>query len=141
MSCHPSQPAESRSVLHSILLAEDDAEMRALLSQALREKGYVVTECNDGAQLLLHLSPLLDAGGNVAYDLVISDIRMPALTGLEIVEGLTGHVNCPPMILITAFGDQVTHESATRCGVAAMLDKPFEIGDLLAEVDRLLGVS
>jgi DNA-binding response OmpR family regulator len=132
---------ESQAVPRRILLAEDDGAMRAMLCAALRKEGYVITECPDGVQLLLHLTPLLNATGSVAFDLVISDIRMPGLTGTEVLEGVAGCKSRPPVILITAFGNREAHEEARRCGVAAMLDKPFEIEGLLAEVSKVLGTS
>jgi DNA-binding response OmpR family regulator len=121
-----------------ILLAEDDRDMRMLLSQALRKQGYMVTECQDGVQFLTRLGPLLDSRGAVEYDVIISDIRMPGLTGMEVLEGLTDTAWCPPVILITAFGDSDTHVRAAELGVAAMFDKPFEIDDLVAAVRAVL---
>lgn len=113
--------------------------MRTMLCTALRKEGYLITECPDGVQLLLQLTPLLDAAGQVDFDLIISDIRMPGLTGMEVLEGLARRDGCPPVVLITAFGNRETHEAARQCGIAAMLDKPFEMEDLLAAVSRTLG--
>jgi CheY-like chemotaxis protein len=113
--------------------------MRAMLCGALRREGYLITTCSDGIELLRHLSPLLDPAGRVEFDLIISDIRMPGITGIEILEGLSRCHNRPPAVLITAFGDQEIHEVARQCGVAAMFDKPFEIDDLLAAVSSVLG--
>jgi DNA-binding NtrC family response regulator len=141
MACESSRATERRSVPRRILLAEDDAEMRKMLSQALSREGHLITECPDGVDLLLHLAPLLEPAGRVEFDLVISDIRMPGLTGMEILEGLTKCGDRIPVILITAFGTRETYHAARQCGVAAMLDKPFEIDDLLATVGRVLGTS
>lgn len=126
---------------HIVLLAEDDDEMRALLAQALRKCGYDVTECEDGMELLLRLNPLLESNGEVEYDVIISDIYMPGLSGMEVMESLARKLRCPPIILITAFGDHEIHEKAKRLGVAAILDKPFEIEDLLTAVRAALGES
>jgi CheY-like chemotaxis protein len=143
MSYELSQATTSRSVRRRILLAEDDDEMRAMLSQALRREGHLITECRNGVQLLLHLAPLLEPAGHVEFDLIISDIRMPGLTGMEILEGLARRDNrpCPPVVLITAFGSRETHKAAKRCGVAAIIDKPFEIEDLLGVINKVLGRS
>ena len=70
------------------------------------------------------------------YDLIISDIRMPGVTGLEVLEGASQTDGFPPMILITAFGNEETHEQAERLGAVAFLDKPFEI-ELMIETVRL----
>ena len=70
--------------------------------------------------------------------LIISDIRMPGFTGMEVLEETSRKEAFPPMILITAFGDEKTHALADELGVAAMFDKPFDMDDLLAKVRELL---
>lgn len=132
-------PAKAPESPDRILLAEDDREMRGLLAQALAHEGYAVTECTNGIQLLDHLSGLLERQPMEPYDVIISDIRMPGLTGLEILEGLKGDGGLPPTILITAFGDEATHAEAKLAGAVVTLDKPFEVEDLLAIVRRVLG--
>lgn len=109
------------------LLAEDDMEMRLMLSLSLQNDGWSVVECKDGMELLAQIAPLLDGENQAEYDLIVTDIRMPGVTGMEVVEGLADVPECPPMIVITAFGDVETHEHARQLGVAAVLDKPFEI--------------
>ena len=134
------QSKDTSALRFHILLAEDDYEMRALLSLALRRAGYNVTECSDGMGLLTHLEPFLLPNGRIKkeVDLIISDIRMPGVTGMEVLEGASENVDFPPMILITAFGDKVTHELATRFGAVAVLDKPFDMDALIAIVRELL---
>ncbi len=121
-----------------ILLAEDDDELRKLLAWSLLKEGYQVTECTDGIVLLNNLDGYLFLGEAKCFDLIISDIRMPGITGIEILEGLHAHKNIPPMIVITAFGDEETHAHAHRLGAAAIFDKPFDIEDLLAKVREFL---
>jgi DNA-binding response OmpR family regulator len=125
----------------SILLAEDDDELRKLLTWSLHKEGYRVTKCADGIDQLNHLEGYLFLGETSGFDLIISDIRMPGITGIEILEGLHSHDNFPPMILITAFGDEETHAQADRLGAAAIFDKPFDIEDLLAKVGEILQFS
>jgi DNA-binding response OmpR family regulator len=123
------------------LLAEDDDELRKLLTWSLHREGLKVTECADGMLLLNHLDGYLFSGETNDFDLIISDIRMPGITGIEILEGLHTLENFPPMILITAFGDEETHTHAHRLGAAAIFDKPFDIEDLLAKVREILQPS
>ena len=115
----------------NILLAEDDHEMRSLLTVSLRRAGFRVTACRDGSDLLNHLTPFILHEVPVEFDLIVSDIRMPLITGLEILEDLPQREGFPPIILITAFGDEHTHERARDLGATAMLDKPFEMEDLV----------
>ncbi len=125
---------------YHILVAEDDYEMRIMLVFALRRAGYEVTECSDGAGLLTYLEPFLIPNAMEHKDvaLIISDIRMPGFTGMEVMEGASEIEGFPPVILITAFGDEKTHVLAEEFGAAAMFDKPFDMDDLLAKVHEIL---
>ena len=123
-----------------ILLADDDDEMRKLLTEVFHKAGYAVTECSNGVDLLVHLESFLfpDRNGQPHLDLIISDIRMPGITGMEILEGVQKIKEFPPMILITAFGDDETHQLAKKYNAAAIFDKPFDFDDLLDKVRELL---
>lgn len=125
-----------------ILLAEDDEEMRGALAKTLRQDGYEVTECGDGFRLREYLgsmllSPEVLGREPETFDLIVSDIQMPGVTGLTVLEGVQLFEGFPPAILITAFGDEETHAKAQRLGAAAILDKPFEMKDLLVRVHEI----
>ncbi len=122
---------------HRVLVAEDDREMRSLLSLSLKQGGYDVVECRHGTELLDHLKPTSEAGDK-SIKLVISDIRMPGLSGLAALASLNHDAGAPPVILITAFGDADTHREARRLGAVAFFDKPFELEDLLSKVRQLV---
>jgi len=121
-----------------VLLAEDNDEMRRLLAHALSEDGYEVIQCHDGGEFLICLQSFIIDKRSVDFDVIISDIRMPGLTGLEILEEMHECKGFPPMILITAFGDEETHAQAKEFGAAAMFDKPFEIDALLSKVHEIM---
>jgi CheY-like chemotaxis protein len=125
-----------------ILLADDDAELRELLAYALRADGYEVTVAADGVQLLDLMGPtLLGQTDSVPAEIVISDLRMPGLTGLSVLGGLRD-LDCQlPFILITAFGDPDTHARARRLGATAVLNKPFELQQLRAVLQQSLAAS
>jgi len=121
-----------------ILVAEDDVEMRRLLVTSLRNSGFETTECSDGYQLLDHLgNPVFD-GEPDGFDLIVSDIRMPGVTGIEVLEGIHDAEWFVPMILITAFGNEEVHRQADELGAAAMFDKPFDIDELVAKIRQVL---
>jgi DNA-binding response OmpR family regulator len=123
-----------------ILVAEDDHEMRALIVHALEKEGYDVTPCPDGWRLLGYFTPYLlsvGASDTPPFDLVISDIRMPVLSGLQMLEGSRGVNGIPPFILMTAFGDEETRVIAKRAGAVAWFEKPFDIDRLVADVLRI----
>jgi len=121
-----------------ILLADDDAEMRSLMAWALERQGYILQECHDGESLLKWIERSHSRSTNVRFDLVISDIRMPGATGLEVLEEVKTLGGQPDVILVSAFCDPRTKEKARRLGAAALLPKPFEVEDLVAGVQEVL---
>jgi len=121
-----------------IVVAEDDVEMRRLVAQCLRREGYEVHEVADGAELLLRIEDSFFLRRvAVPVDLFVTDIRMPNYTGLEIVSALREVGLDMPVVIMTAFGNPETRESAEALG-AALLDKPFKMDTLRALVRRLL---
>ncbi|MFH1438058.1 MAG: response regulator [Pseudomonadota bacterium] len=122
-----------------ILLAEDDREMRSMLASVLRSDGYHIIEFSDGLVLLDFIGTvMLNPGPMSRVDVIISDIRMPGWTGLDILAGMRRAGWSVPFILITAFGGRDVQEIAGKLGAATVLNKPFDIDDLRAE---LLGVT
>ncbi|AUX42342.1 transcriptional regulator [Sorangium cellulosum] len=119
-----------------VLLAEDDRELRRLLASALRRDGYEVLEARDGNHLLELMGEALVSGG-APPDVVVSDIRMPGKSGLELLSGLRRDDWTTPVVLITAFGDPETHAEAYRLGADVVLDKPLDVDDLLVVVHTL----
>ena len=128
---------------YHILIADYCEEMRVLLTLSLRKAGYIVTECHNGMDLLMYLTTFIlpnEIGYNIV-DLIISDIRIPGLLGLEILGGVPKKEEVPPIILITAFGDEEIYALAKEHGAAAMFDKPFDMDCLLAKVHELLTLN
>jgi CheY-like chemotaxis protein len=123
---------------HRILLAEDDLEMRRLLRWSLEHSGLDVVECPDGVTLLRKLSEHGRTDAPEAYDLVISDIRMPGYTGLDVLASVCEFDDCPPVVLISAFADHTARERAEELGAAALLPKPFDVSELVALVEEIL---
>ena len=118
-----------------IMLAEDDRELRKVLALALRRDGYEVAEARDGNHLRSYLGALLYNKHQAdPVDLIITDVRMPGPSGVEMLEWLRGVVWSIPVIVITSFGDPVLHAEARRLGALAVLDKPFDVNELLALV-------
>ena len=109
--------------------------MRCLIS--LRRDGYDVAEANDGGRLLVNIAAQCRTPER-RMDLLVSDIRMPVLSGLEILRGLREARWLTPVVLMTAFGDAKTRAEAEVLG-AVLFDKPFEIDDLRTAVTTLLG--
>lgn len=108
-----------------ILLAEDDDALRELLDYALTRAGYLVTCCTNGLDLLERLEE------GDPFDLIISDLRMPALTGLEVLESRFDSEHRTPFICMTAFGDRQTHDQAQRFGATVTINKPFDLDEMI----------
>jgi CheY-like chemotaxis protein len=115
-----------------VLLAEDDDDARAVFADSLRRAGYAVIEVANGAQLLDALT------GAPAVDLVISDVRMPIVSGLDALVAMRAARFKTPFIVITAFGSAEAHREAKLLGARAVLDKPFQVRVLLAVVRAAL---
>jgi CheY-like chemotaxis protein len=118
-----------------VLLAEDDHSFRGLVASTLRDDGYEVLEARDGVELLAHVEAIL--AGRRAQDapfVVVTDVEMPQLGGLDVLTILRCAFASTPVILITAFGDRETHAEAQELGVIAVLDKPFPLDVLRAAV-------
>jgi len=122
-----------------ILVADDDDEMRTFLVWVLKKQGYEVIECNTGLRLLENLGSLVLSDGTDPIDLIVSDNLMPGVTGIEVLEGLHEFEGFPPIIMITAFGDQAIHERARELGAIDLLDKPFMLSELLGRVQQIVG--
>ena len=118
-----------------VLLAEDDAEFRHLLATVLEEEGYEVVEAGDGLALLASIEDTLTVRRErpEAF-LVVTDVRMPGLTGLDVLAILRCANRVTPVILITAFGDEATHAEGRELGAVAVFDKPFNVDALRATV-------
>jgi CheY-like chemotaxis protein len=113
-----------------ILLAEDDNAMRELLMVTLRSEGYRVVPARSGLEALERLGSAVLGHGH--YDAIVSDIRMPGPSGLQVLSGLRAAGEKLPIVLITAFGSNATHARAMALGASAILDKPFMLETLVS---------
>jgi DNA-binding response OmpR family regulator len=121
-----------------LLLAEDDLDLRQMVAGALRADGYEVVEARDGGRLLVEIgTAYLHETPAEAFDLLISDVRMPVCNGLQILEGLRLAHWRTPAIVMSAFGDEVTRDRVESLG-AAYFDKPFDLDDLRTAVIYML---
>ena len=112
----------------TILLVEDDEDMRDLLAAALRADGYTLIEAANGDDAIEWLGiGALDGEPRRWPSLLVSDVRLPYLSGLDILEGLSLAGKQLPIVMITGFGDAETHARALALGATCVLDKPFSL--------------
>lgn len=116
-----------------VLLAEDDTDMRLLLSSILQHGGFDVIQARDGAELLAHLAGGDSPAGGRKVDLVIADLREP-VNGLDLLSLLRGRDWVTPVILVVAQGDPAARREAVRFGGTVVMERPFAVDDLLSAV-------
>jgi DNA-binding response OmpR family regulator len=113
-----------------VLLAEDDLSMRRMLVQALQRDGFEVTSVDNGAKLLERIQEAwLEPDDARPYDLVITDVHMPALSGIDVLRELRTVDPSTPVLVISAFSDQEMIETVDDLD-GVVLDKPFDLVDL-----------
>lgn len=120
-----------------VFLAEDDPDLRALMSAALARDGHLVVEAPNGQSMLFALvRECFDApDANPRDAMVISDIRMPVCDGLDLLRDLRGRETpCPSFVFITAFPCAGTIREAYELGALFVFEKPFDLDTLRALV-------
>lgn len=113
-----------------ILLAEDDDSMRSFLARALERAGYEVTAVDRGTIAL----PLI---ASQAFDLLLTDIVMPEMDGIELSRRAATLAPQMRIMFITGFAAVALDQNAGAPQTAKVLSKPFHLRDLVSEVDRL----
>ncbi len=117
-----------------ILVVDDEKKMRHLLSIILEREGHKVDQAGDGIDAL-------DMIKNRPYDMVISDIKMPALDGTGLLKEIKNLDILCPVVFITAFATVDSAVEAMRCGAVDYITKPFETERILMTVERTLNLS
>ena len=121
-----------------VMVAEDDPDMREMIADVLVAEGYEVAEARDGSELIGHLQELTkQPRGRERLAVIISDVRMPRLDGLDTLAALRCARWHTPVILITAFGDEEVHREAHDLGAVEVLDKPFSLARLRSLVRQI----
>ncbi len=112
-----------------ILLAEDDDAMRAYLARALERSGYSVATAATGREAL----DLVNSG---TFDLLLTDIVMPEMDGIELAQRAQALDPAPKVMFITGFA-AVALQANDAMPEARLLSKPFHLKDLVRQVDSL----
>lgn len=115
----------------SILVVDDDAEMRELLLDVLRGEGYEVAEARDGTEAVLALR-------RRAFDIVLMDKNMPGPSGLDLLPGFRRVCPRAQVIMMTAFGDVPSYMEAAEKGAVEYLFKPFRLEEMKAAILKAL---
>jgi DNA-binding NtrC family response regulator len=120
------------STRRRILLVEDRDSLRRMLERALSGEGYQVTAVADGEAGIARL-------GDEGFDLVLTDLKLPGASGLEVLAAARERGRELPVILLTGYGTVPIAVEAMRGGAYSFLEKPVEIDDLSRLVAEALG--
>ncbi|MBT6274015.1 MAG: sigma-54-dependent Fis family transcriptional regulator [Chromatiales bacterium] len=116
-----------------VLLVEDDAHLREALADTLRRAGFAVQLAASGAQALEFLAAQ-------KVGLVLTDVRMPGMTGQSLLKHIAEHHPGLSVLMMTAYGSVDGAVNAMRAGAVDYLEKPFKPAELIARVRRFIGV-
>ena len=117
-----------------ILVVDDEDKMRRVLEIMLQRMGYQISVAENGEQALEQCQ--LDA-----FDLVISDLRMPGIDGAALLDRLRGAGNAVPFIVVTAHGSIESAVAAMKKGASDYILRPFDIDTLKLSIDRVFAAE
>jgi len=116
-----------------VLVAEDRDTLRRMLGRALTSDGYEVSAVADGETAIERLE------GDERFDLVLTDLRLPGASGLDVLRAARSAQPWAPVIVLTGYGNVPTAVEAMRLGAYTFLEKPVEVDDLSRLVAEALG--
>jgi CheY-like chemotaxis protein len=111
----------------SVLVVDDDVEVRSVLIEYLRGAGFLVYEAKNGLEALLHVK-------HQRPDAIVLDLSMPRLGGIEALKRIVKFDPRIQVVVITGEMDAEVHRQASRLGVRAILAKPLSLPDLTASL-------
>ena len=117
-----------------ILIIEDDEEMRSLLEDFLKDEGYETDSVNSGSEAFGKLA-------REPFDLVITDIRMPGLSGFDVLSAVKKFQLEIPVIVITAFGGEEVYRRSMARGADGYLEKPIHFHKLRNLIQELVSAK
>ena len=120
-----------RTVMASILVAEDDQAVRDFVSRALAYYGHSVTSVPDGSAALAALAER-------RFDLMLTDIVMPGLDGVALAAQATKQDPAMPVLMMTGFASEGQRAQASHNAVERVISKPFSLKDICSAVEEAL---
>jgi DNA-binding response OmpR family regulator len=120
--------------MYKILIAEDEKDIRDLITLTLQFSGFDVTSARDGAEAV-ELAP------TKAFDLIMMDVRMPRMTGYEAcreIRKIDDHLRTVPVIFLSAKGQDQEVQEGLEAGATAYILKPFAPDVLVKKINEVL---
>lgn len=127
------ESAGGRGEVTRVLVVEDETALRDVIVRTLRFEGYEASGARDGSEAL-------GVVRTAVPDVIVTDIRMPSLGGIELVEALRGDpaTRLVPIIMLTAVPDRTSHRQSMELGADDYITKPFEMDELLGAISAQL---
>jgi CheY-like chemotaxis protein len=119
-----------------ILVADDDHASRSLIVSLLRTLDFRVHALADG-------EAALRATRELRPDLIVTDLAMPAMNGLEVARGVRGDESLAklPIVAVSASASRITRDQALQAGCSAFVEKPLQLDELVEVIGPLLGIT
>ena len=124
-------PCQYIGALPHLLLVDDETPLRALIAERLSERGFEVVEAEDGEKALLLLEQF-------AFDVVITDLRMPGIDGTKVIEAAVERYPSIVGIVITGYGTTKDAVDAIKRGASDFIAKPFQFDELMHVLEKAL---
>lgn len=117
-----------RPASYRLAIVDDHAAVRAAVGGLLRSCGHAVTEFDSAEALLARAAPAaLDD-----FDGIVTDLQMPGMSGIELLERLRRDGCALPLVVVTAHAEEALRRRAMLAGATCFLSKPFQVDELLA---------
>jgi two-component system, chemotaxis family, chemotaxis protein CheY len=119
--------------MRQILTVDDSASVRQMVSFTLRKAGYEVTEAVDGQDALGKI-------GKGKFDLIITDLNMPNVDGIQLISGVRKMSGCSfvPILMLTTESQAEKKDAGRKAGATGWIVKPFKAEQLIAVVQKLV---
>jgi DNA-binding response OmpR family regulator len=131
-SCAADAPRWSGAVSGRILVVDDDRDIRDLVAIKLESAGHEIVTREDGSQAL-------EAAVEGGWDVIVLDVMMPGMSGIDVLRALRDRGDETPVILLTARGQEKDIEAGFAAGADQYVTKPFSPRALLARVTAVIG--
>ncbi|MGA1874568.1 MAG: response regulator [bacterium] len=113
-----------------VLVVDDQSGMRETLSDILQEAGYAVDSANDGYVAI-------KKAGQQPFDIILMDIIMPGINGVEAIKEIKKVTSRPEFILMTAYSAETLINEAINCGIYRYITKPFPPDQIIALLEEI----
>lgn len=119
------------SATRHILVVDDEEDFRTVFSSVLSSAGYEITMAKSGEEAI-------EAIRNRTFDLVVLDINMPNINGIQVLDWIRKDFPAMKVIIMTGYYDEAHIDESLRRGADEVFGKPFQVGNVLNSVRRLL---